>query len=122
MSREGLRAAGQPVWGPKYPVECGQQKESVRPRRGQIYTIRSIEYGPCLYTRRWTVGFHLKELRTIQDRLGFLAHRFAPISEQTDRACKTSLSELVKEVGDAAMKSLAEEIKRERSRNGKSEK
>jgi len=88
------------------------------PRKGQVYTIRSIVSGPNLYSRKLTVGFHLNELRTIQDRLGFLARRFVPIFEHIDRARKTNLLELVRQVGDAAMKSVAEEIKRERSGNG----
>ena len=64
------------------------------PRKGQVYTIRSIVNGPSLYSRKLTVGFQLNELRTIQDRLGFLADRFAPLLEKVDQACQAKALEL----------------------------
>ena len=32
-------------------------------RQGQIYTIRSIEIGHCLYTRQWTLGLNYRPLK-----------------------------------------------------------
>ena len=81
------------------------------PRQGRIYTIRSIEWGNCLYTRQWTLGLHLRELPTIEDRLAFRADRFIPLAEKRDKARQTTALDLLREVGDAAMKSVAEKIK-----------
>jgi hypothetical protein len=64
------------------------------PRQGEIYTIRLIEWGPCLYTRRVTVGLHLHELPTLQDRLAFRADRFAPLLEKIEQVCKANALEL----------------------------
>jgi hypothetical protein len=63
------------------------------PRQGRIYTIRSIEIGHCLYTRQWTLGFHLQELPTIEDRLAFRADRFASLLEKVDQACQAKALE-----------------------------
>ena len=64
------------------------------PRYGETYTIRSIEIGLCLYSRRLTVGFHLHELSTIEDRLAFRADRFASLVEKFDQACQAKALEL----------------------------
>ncbi len=64
------------------------------PRQGEIYTIRSIEIGPCLYTRRVTIGLHLHELPTLQDRLAFRADRFVPLLEKVEHACEAKALEL----------------------------
>src|SRR5437660_1415511 len=68
------------------------------PREGQTYTIRSVEIGRCLYTRRVTVGLFLHELRTLQDRLAFRADRFAPVLEKLDEACQRRVSALTSPV------------------------
>jgi hypothetical protein len=65
------------------------------PRQWQIYTIRSIEIGHCLYTRQWTLGFHLQELPTIEDRLAFRADRFIPLAEKRDQAQQATALELM---------------------------
>ena len=68
------------------------------PREGQTYTIRSIEIGRCLYTRRVTVGLFLHELPTLQDRLAFRADRFAPLLEKLDEVCQRRVSALTRTV------------------------
>src|SRR6266576_2360938 len=68
------------------------------PHQGEIYTIRSIEIGRCLYTRRVTVGLFLHELPTLQDRLAFRADRFAPLLEKLDEACQRRVSALTSPV------------------------
>jgi len=68
------------------------------PREGQTYSIRSIEIGRCLYTRRVTVGLFLLELPTLQDRLAFRADRFAPLLETLDEACQRRVSALTSPV------------------------
>src|SRR5437773_1469845 len=68
------------------------------PREDQTYTIRSIEIGRCLYTRRVTVGLFLHELPTLEDRLAFRADRFAPLLEKLDEACQIRLSEVTSPV------------------------
>jgi hypothetical protein len=44
--------------------------------------IQSNRKGSCLYTSRVTLGFHLHEVATLQDRLGFRTDRFAPLMEK----------------------------------------
>ena len=68
------------------------------PQQGEIYTIRSIEIGRCLYTRRVTVGLFLHELPTLQDRLAFRADRFAPLLKKLDKACQRRVSALTSPV------------------------
>ena len=68
------------------------------PQQGEIYTIRSIEIGRCLYTRRVTVGLFLHELPTLEDRLAFRADRFAPLLERLDEACQSRVSALTSPV------------------------
>src|SRR5437763_14666649 len=68
------------------------------PREGQTYTIRAIEIGRCLYTRRVTVGLFLHELPTLQDRLAFRADRFAPLLEKLAEACQRRVSALTSPV------------------------
>ena len=68
------------------------------PQQGEIYTIRSIEIGRCLYTRGMTVGLFLHELPTLQDRLAFRADRFAPLLEKLDKACQRRVSALTSPV------------------------
>jgi CheY-like chemotaxis protein len=50
------------------------------------------------------VGFHLHELRTAEDRLGFRADRSAPLMENPEQAGRAAA--LIREVGDAAMQSV----------------
>jgi hypothetical protein len=64
------------------------------PRNGQIYTIQSISWGVCLYTRRSTLGFYLHELPNPPRGFGFRADRFAPLLEKLDEACQAKALEL----------------------------
>jgi len=51
------------------------------------------------------------ELPTIEDRLAFRADRFIPLAEKREQARQATALELILEVGDAAMKSVAEKLK-----------
>ena len=63
------------------------------PRKGQIYTIRSIRRGKSIYTGASKLGFKVEEL---QDgaRVDFFADRFAPLVEKLDQACQRNAWEL----------------------------
>jgi hypothetical protein len=63
------------------------------PRKGQIYTIRSIGRGECIYTGQLRFGFKLEELQNAP-RFGFFAERFAPLVDELDQACQRNAWEL----------------------------
>jgi hypothetical protein len=63
------------------------------PRKGQIYTIRSIGRGECIYTGQLRFGFKLEELQNAAG-FGFFAERFAPLVDELDQACQRNAWEL----------------------------
>jgi hypothetical protein len=80
------------------------------PREGDVYTIRRIERGHCLYTRQRALGLSLHELPSIQDRLGFRADRFLPLFN-VEREAVAAVLPLIRKMGYAAMKSAVEKAK-----------
>jgi|ERR1700693_2478 hypothetical protein len=102
----------------RFPTHIFEWTANV-PRQGRIYTIRTIEWGKCLYTRQPTLGLFLHELPTLEDRLAFRADRFIPLAQKCDQARQATASDLIMEVGNAAIKSVAEKLSADRSRNRK---
>ncbi len=79
----------------RFPVQVLEWASNL-PRQGQIYTIQSIQWGKCLYTRRPTLGFFLHELPNPPHfGFGFRADRFAPLLEKLDEACQAKALELI---------------------------
>jgi hypothetical protein len=65
-----------PLWciNDSFPVQILEWASNL-PRNGQIYTIQSITWGICLYTRRRpTLGIFLHELPNPPHGLGFRVH------------------------------------------------
>ena len=93
----------------KFPLQVLDWASNL-PRKGAIYTIRAIGRGPSIYNGDLKFGVYLEELEN--GRFGFFASRFAPIAEKSDVAQQaTTLESIVMQVGNAAMKSLAENVK-----------
>jgi hypothetical protein len=82
------------------------------PRKGRIYTIRFIGQGESIYSGESRLGFILEELQN-GECFAFFAERFAPLAEHRVRRGKATVADLIREVGDAAMKSVGEELKSE---------
>src|SRR5438067_1397897 len=61
------------------------------PRKGRVYTIRSMAHGKSLYTGEPKFGFRLEELQP--GRCGFFAERFAPLLDALAEACQANASE-----------------------------
>lgn len=78
----------------RFPIQVLEWASNL-PRKGQIYTIQSVSWGVCLYTRRPTLGFYLHELPNPPRGFGFRADRFAPLLEKFDRACQAKALELI---------------------------
>jgi hypothetical protein len=62
------------------------------PRKGRIYTIRSMARGKSIYPGESKLGFKLAELQS--GRIGFFVDRFAPLTKRLDQACQRNASEL----------------------------
>ena len=99
----------------KFPVQILDWASNL-PHKGTIYTIRRIACAPSIYTGELKVGVFLEELAN--GKCGFFASRFAPISEAVVAQQAAALERMIREVGNAALKSLKEELKSKRARVG----
>jgi hypothetical protein len=94
----------------RFPIQILEWASNL-PREGRIYTIRWMGPGESIYSNEVKFGFLLEELQN-GDLLAFFSERFVPLVER-DQARQASVLDLIREVGDAAMKSVAEELKSE---------